>query len=373
MKMFFSKTGSTIFWTLKMTNGLHAGIEKASGYLVALNTQRLLHREVIGPDISFYQDDDTTPRKVDFIKMGDQGADFVVLRAGQRTWADPDYKDYRKAVEGILPWGAYWFFDSRSEPIAQADLFWSIVGEIPPLALIADYEERYQGPYAGWVNFKKFLLRIQSLSNIPIEHLWIYSAYYYWIEHSPQDQPAELDFFGRYPYWHAQYTSSLDLLIPKPWAGKMDEPIAHQFTDAGDGRAYGVESLDIDLSYLNMTREQFFEYTNFKPQGEPNMVYGKTAVNLRARSGPSASYSTILTMPAGTIVSAEIIQNGWWKLLTINGDSTTQELWSYQGLNNGYITVIDPPVTQAPSVIEILLAEGSQVIIRDAQGNQLWP
>lgn len=231
-------------------------------FIYALSTQQMIHRDLIGPDISMYQDDNTTPQKVNFQKMKDAGADFVILRAGQNTWRDPDFLDYRAAVRDILPWGAYWFYDSRSSPESQAELFWSTVAEIPPLCLVGDYEERYGGIYTGWRNFKKFLIRLQELSKIDDDHLWIYSAFYYWMDHSPQDQPLELEFFKRYPYWHAQYTISSTLLIPKPWHGVIGQPIAHQFTDSGNGPVYGVESQNIDLNYLNMSRSQFDAYVN---------------------------------------------------------------------------------------------------------------
>ena len=43
---------------------------------------------IVGPDVSFYQDDPGTPRGIDFSKMKAAGAQFAVIRAGQNLWED---------------------------------------------------------------------------------------------------------------------------------------------------------------------------------------------------------------------------------------------------------------------------------------------
>lgn len=45
---------------------------------------------IIGPDVSFYQDDPGTTRGIDFATMN-QVADFVIVRAGQNQWIDTDF------------------------------------------------------------------------------------------------------------------------------------------------------------------------------------------------------------------------------------------------------------------------------------------
>ena len=42
---------------------------------------------IIGPDVSFYQDDPTTPAAINFVKMA-ANAGYVIIRAGQNTWED---------------------------------------------------------------------------------------------------------------------------------------------------------------------------------------------------------------------------------------------------------------------------------------------
>ena len=68
----------------------------------------------IGPDVSFYQDLEETPEKIDFVKM-QKTANFVIIRAGQNLWPDPDFEyNWTEAKKAGLPRGSYWFYDSRA-------------------------------------------------------------------------------------------------------------------------------------------------------------------------------------------------------------------------------------------------------------------
>ena len=53
---------------------------------------------VIGPDVSFYQDDPETPQGIDFKKMAIT-AGYVIIRAGQNIWVDSDFKANWREVE----------------------------------------------------------------------------------------------------------------------------------------------------------------------------------------------------------------------------------------------------------------------------------
>ena len=106
---------------------------------------------IIGPDVSFYQDDPQTPQGIDFAKMR-TAAEYVILRAGQNLWPDRDFKaNWRESKTAGFPRGSYWFYDSRADPKKQADLwvqqFGGDYGELP---LFADFEDRYNGAFKGW-------------------------------------------------------------------------------------------------------------------------------------------------------------------------------------------------------------------------------
>ncbi len=210
---------------------------------------------LIGPDVSFYQDDNNTPRMIDFTKMRTQ-TPFVFIRAGQNTWEDQDLAaNMKNAKAAGLARGTYWFYDSRNSPAKQAELYISsLKGDLGELPLVADFEERYKGKYAGWGYWYDFLVELQRLA--PGKEIMIYTAYYYWTEFAPNPllNKAKLDWFGKFPLWVAGYDTASPK-IPKPW----HDWTLWQYTDNGDGLRYGVESLNIDLNYFNGDEAAFNE------------------------------------------------------------------------------------------------------------------
>lgn len=206
---------------------------------------------LIGPDVSFYQDDPATPQGIDFVKMRELAA-YVVIRAGQNRWADRDVKrNWSAAKSAGLPRGAYWFYDSRVPPQEQAELWISLLGgangaNLGELPLFCDFEDSYGGAYGKWKDWYDFLESLKSLA--PDKELAIYTAYYYWFERTigARIPIASLNYFKQYPLWIANYGVTKPL-IPLPWT----DWTFWQFTAHGDGTLYGVESKNIDLNYFN--------------------------------------------------------------------------------------------------------------------------
>jgi GH25 family lysozyme M1 (1,4-beta-N-acetylmuramidase)/uncharacterized protein YraI len=263
-------------------------------------------RKIIGPDVSFYQDAPNTPQGIDFVRMN-EAADFVIIRAGQNLWADSDFKDnWLRSKQAGLPRGSYWFYDSRADPKQQADLWVSLLGsDRGELPMFADLEETYKGPFAGWTYWKTFLERIKTL--VGNKEVGIYTAYYYWQNNAPT-QPADLEYFHQYPLWIANYGVSQPL-IPKPWIA--DEWLFWQYTSSGDGLYYGVESLEIDLSYFNGTAQQFADRFHVPlpqdpvPPPDPSgNRYRVTAGSLYVRSGPGTTYPSVGYLVQNDIVEA---------------------------------------------------------------------
>lgn len=216
---------------------------------------------LIGPDVSFYQDDNATERMIDFAKM-ESNAGYIIIRSGQNLWADPDFKLNWQTAKGVLPRGSYWFYDSRVEPKRQADLWVSLFpstgsghraddfGELP---LFCDFEDNYDGQYGRWQDWYDFIEGLKSL--LPAgKEIGIYTAYYYWLERTVVKgiPAASLEYFKQYPLWVANYKVEKPL-VPKPWT----EWTFWQYTDKGDGSLYGVESKNIDLNYFNGDMDAF--------------------------------------------------------------------------------------------------------------------
>ena len=269
---------------------------------------------VIGPDISFYQDDPETPEGVNFIKMRNS-AYYVIVRAGQNTWGDRDFKvNWREAKAAGLPRGSYWFYDSRVDPQKQAEKWVSMFdGDFGELPLFGDFEDLYNGPYKGWKNWYNFIERVKKL--IPQnKEIGIYTGYYYWRENTAGAgiPSASLNYFKQYPLWIANYGTASPL-IPQPWS----EWTFWQFTDNGDGTLYGVESLNIDLNYFNGNLDEFRQRFGLSdealpPPPTPSNKYRVTVASLRVREGPGISYNQV-----GSITLNEVVEK-----IDANDDNT---------------------------------------------------
>lgn len=210
-------------------------------------------RKIIGPDVSFYQDDPSTPQGIDFVRMN-QAADFVFIRAGQTIWVDSHFKNnWQRAKEASLPRGSYWFYEGRAHPRGQAQLWFNqLYGDLGELPLFLVLEDASGDRFSGWQYWKTFVDRLKEL--VGQKEIGIYTSYNYWINNAPLDQPNELEYFHHYPLWIANYDVAQPV-VPNPWAA--NEWLFWQFTASADGPAYGVESLNVDLNYFNGDAESF--------------------------------------------------------------------------------------------------------------------
>jgi GH25 family lysozyme M1 (1,4-beta-N-acetylmuramidase) len=288
---------------------------------------------VIGPDVSFYQDDPETPQGIDFVKMK-ASAGFVIIRAGQNLWPDPDFKfNWREARKAGLPRGSYWFYDSRADPAEQAGLWISLFeGDLGELPLFADFEENYQGPYKGWRKWYDFLEELKKLA--PGREISIYTAFYYWRDNAPNatTQATSLEYFHQYPLWIANYSATKPS-VPKPWT--PDEWLFWQYTEVGDGKLYGVETNGIDLNYFNGDQDALKTRFNIPalplptPEPEPppggGTQTGKqhkvTTAALRVREGPGTNFNVIGMVHLNDIVDELEATNdhSWIRIQNQNG------------------------------------------------------
>lgn len=287
---------------------------------------------VIGPDISFYQDRNDTPRGVDFGVMAQQ-AKFVIIRAGQNLWVDEDFATHwQRAKAAGLPRGSYWFYDSRADPKAQAELWIKTLGnDLGELPLWCDFEEKYNGPYTGWRNFYNFIARLQELA--PNKEIGIYTGYYYWAEMvlSSGIGAASLAYFAQFPLWIAAYNSTTPQ-IPRPWS-HWD---FWQFTDNGNGILYGVESLNIDLNYFNGTEDEFnakYRITETQKPEETMSKYEAIVINTntRLRDNHNVFSNTITSFMANTAVVGDEI----FTALADGPEVKQGDIWLHATHSNG--------------------------------------
>lgn len=221
------------------------------------------YRGIHGLDVSFYQDANSTPQGIDFRKMKAAGASFVVIRAGQNTWEDEDFKrNYAAAKEAGLPRGVYFFYDSRVPPEAQAVLCASLIaGDHPEIGVWLDLEENYNGKYKGWQNWKLCLNKLKQ----GIERVGIYTGPGYWNANKPP--LIELPYFKTFPLWIANY-DVLQPAIPVPWT----DAILWQIGTPAVGEQYGCESVEVDMNYFNGDPIAFLRFSSFAPSIPPTEV-----------------------------------------------------------------------------------------------------
>jgi len=230
---------------------------------------------LIGPDVSFYQDDPNTKIQIDFGKMASLSK-FVIIRAGQNLWRDPDVEyNWRMAKEAGLLRGSYWFYDSRAKPEQQADLWLAALnGDHPECGAWCDFEESYGGAYGMEKHFIAFLERVKD-NFPPSVEVGVYTAPVWWGQHI-----KELTYWHQYLLWIANY-KVIKPAIPAPW--RADEWTFWQYTDHGDGKAYGAESFRIDLNYFNGDEKKLREVFRLPSAPEPPTIPPSTTTIMNIR------------------------------------------------------------------------------------------
>ncbi|MCC6500018.1 MAG: SH3 domain-containing protein [Anaerolineales bacterium] len=322
---------------------------------------------LIGPDVSFYQDDNNTTQGINFTKMK-QAAGYVIIRSGQNVWIDSDFvTNWNNAKAVGLPRGSYWFYDSRVEPKVQADLWFSAFdGDLGELPLFADLEEAYGGTYTGWRHWKTFLDRIKA--HVGNHEVGIYTAYYYWISRIPTN-PTDLNYFHQYPLWIANYGVTTPL-VPKPWSA--NEWLFWQYTGSGNGALYGVESPGIDLNYFNGDQAAFNQRFNLgttppPPPPPPGPVWYKvTASILNVRSGPGTNFDVVGQLQQDQVVKGlETSADGAWAKILREADGLTG--WSFKQ----YLSLTTPPPPPPPPPTgEWFKVTASALNVREGPGTQ---
>jgi len=278
----------------------------------------------LGTDISRWQDAESPPKGVNFTEMSNGGAEYTIFKAGQADWVDYRFNDYVRDSNGILPRGAYWYYDNFYKPAKQAEVFSNAVRNANlELPIWCDYESRIEGPYGSWKHVLTFMTEVERL--LPEVRIGIYTGYYYWLERVPEEA---FNYFKDYPLWLAWYTENEeDVWIPQPWSdidGVNQDMTLWQFTSHGDGTKFGVNTLNIDLNNYYGTSAEWNEFTSgfydevVPPIDPPVKVFtGKTLYGLNARTSPEVNdVTSVGGIWQGHELSGEALRDGddiWFK------------------------------------------------------------
>lgn len=205
---------------------------------------------IFGFDVSFYQATynliTRTWTYIDFQKMKDYGASFVIIKCGQDDYLDATFKhNWREAKRIGIPRASYWFLDQDNQAQEQARIYWNAIKDDPGEGpLVVDYEF---GSGGMWFVLYDFIAELQRLSGYSNERIWIYTGYFYWLEHRPQSL-AQRAFFSKYPLWLAYYTDKPAYAqCPSDW----EEPVLWQEGTPAIGLAAGAQSKEIDRNRFN--------------------------------------------------------------------------------------------------------------------------
>jgi lysozyme len=264
---------------------------------------------ITGPDISSFENDPTKPEGIDFVKMG-QVTKFVFVRAGDANF-NINWSGARKAG---LARGSFWYYDSRQDPIQDANLWIAQMGgDLGELPLFLDLEETFHGAFDGWHKWVLFLEQLKSL--VGGKEIGIYTSFYYWRDNGPSIvfDPDKLEYFHRYPLWIAHYNVDQPK-VPNPWG--ENEWLFWQYNTNGNGKAYGTQDKSVDLNYFNGDSQKFAQRFNLPaPTDPPPPVPDPTpapssnqvqviALLLNVRSGPGKSFEPTGFMKQGDVADA---------------------------------------------------------------------
>lgn len=224
----------------------------------------------LGCDISKYQG------KVDFFKMKKAGVKFVIIRAGYGTTEDPYFKAYVDGASkaGLLI-GVYWFMYGGS--VAKAmDNAKKCLEVIEPhrnkmaLGIWADWEYHSDEQSGVILTNTTRSMIVRTFLNMISEQGYFTGIY------SNQDYIKSKkflpDLIKDYPLWYALYSDSLNAYGN---LGKGGHPIMWQYTSKGNGRLYGVSSVNIDLDFgyfklIDDSQNKGITVEQFKPsKGNP--------------------------------------------------------------------------------------------------------
>lgn len=229
------------------------------------------YQGIEGYDVSTYQDSPQIPGHIDFHKMKDAGASFVILKAGQGDWIDPDFNVGWTNAKNVLPRASYWYYDNLYPPKEQAQRYWNIIKHDLEGICWLDLEDRLLGQYQGWKKWYDWLKEFQVQSQLPDDRIGIYTNFYYWTENLRSATTAEKFYFLRHPLWLASYPPDpylpdyKNILVPLPWTS----PIILQTGTPAVGIDVGVESREVDYNQFNGDLEEFQKYFKLVDEGEP--------------------------------------------------------------------------------------------------------
>lgn len=304
-------------WFCKRVDHFH---DSPAVYSLLRSMQSRLSASVVsdlaqGVDYSTWQDSPTIPGHIDHAKMATL-ARFAFVKKSQATHLDADYLMNWDASQGHYLRGPYHYLDWSQPAEAQAEFFCDGLAESGnELPGVIDHECTTNAPSPGTAReelkrFAKVLIRAQNKKPA------LYTAPGYWATYGSADSwwRDNLDLWEA--HWYVNSPKSM-----APWGNDWR---FWQYSEKGDGAAYGVESKQIDLDYFNGSVNMLNEYANGSvivvppPTDYGDMWFRALVDNQNVSSQPRAGIGDIGKLTAGDIIKAYDIystpslSNGVW-------------------------------------------------------------
>ncbi|MDP2966317.1 MAG: glycoside hydrolase family 25 protein [Pelolinea sp.] len=248
---------------------------------------------VQGIDVSHWQDDKSTPQKMDFTKAVKMGAKFVFIKVSERGGIDRDFEyNWKAAKDAGLLRGGYHLLRWDLSGLLQARIFCDILGndlgELPP---VADFEAPNQGSlYPSNSLLEQFLVEVETITD---KKPMLYTSPGYWGIHGRNKYTKMFDAkWAYYNLWVAHYMRVYTPGVSKPdelepWKSNKKPWTFWQYTNVGDGIAYGAESKGIDLNWFNGSWEELKIFAgindNNPPAPNPNPTPKPDIADLKSR------------------------------------------------------------------------------------------
>lgn len=259
-----------------------------------------------GVDVSHWE-----PRVI-WQEVKDAGYEFAFMKACQGIVTDEKFRDYWRDCKGILPRGAYCFYDPRYasiSPARSAAYFWDLIkddpGELPP---VLDIERYTSGPYHGARYWYDWIANFHLLSG---RYPLIYTAYYYWTDNVVINPVLDVRWFAeKCDLWVANYETTVPM-IPYPWTDWLYWQHSETGTVPGVYNQFG-QLTECDLNYYKGTIDPapppMEENVNYVGVVKPEVTLG-----LNVRTAPVTG-QVIGKVYAGQVIEADELDDGWLHL-----------------------------------------------------------
>lgn len=204
-----------------------------------------------GIDVSVYQGD------IDWARVAGAGVKYAIIRVGDGMGGDSKFnRNWQGAKANGIVRGAYQFWRSNLDPIAQADHLLEIMGPLEPgdLPPVVDVESTDGVSNAVRAErLQQWLDHVEAATGLtPI----IYTGGYFWQDNVGRD-------FSRYPLWHAGYTGGT---CPSTVANQWPDWTFWQF--GSTGRVAGINgNVDEDRFNGSLADLQRWARHNTMPRG----------------------------------------------------------------------------------------------------------